>query len=158
MAGFATLITYQMKAGAPAMAPGSWPEGVRLTLDSKAYNLVMFAHPECPCTDASLEELKIVLAQGRGAIRPTICFFCPDGVSADWTQTSLVRAARSVPGLNVVIDQNGAIAEKFGAFTSGQVLMFDSRGHRVFAGGITGSRGHSVQEQGAGPCAGVGKG
>jgi hypothetical protein len=146
--GFASLISYQMRAGAPAVAPGEWPQTAGLKFDPQRCNLVMFAHPKCPCTDASLEELKIVMTQGRGKISPTICFFDPDGASADWAQTSLVRAAREIPGLNVIIDKNGAIAAKFGALTSGQVLMFDGRGQRVFAGGITGSRGHAGDNRG----------
>jgi hypothetical protein len=148
VAGYGSLISYQMKAGVPAAAYDSWPSGLNLTLDPERYNLVMFAHPKCPCTDASLEELKIVMTQGHGKIVPTICFFDPAGLPADWAQTSLVRDAREIPGLNVVIDLNGSIAEKFGAKTSGQVLMFDGRGRRVFAGGITGSRGHAGDNRG----------
>jgi hypothetical protein len=148
MVGFGSLISYQMKAGAPAVAPGEWPAGAGLKFDPHRCNLVMFAHPKCPCTNASLEELKVILARSRSEISPTICFFDPEGVSGDWTRTSLVRAAREIPGLNVVIDQNGAIAEKFGALTSGQVLMFDGQGHRIFAGGITGSRGHAGDNRG----------
>jgi hypothetical protein len=140
--GFGSLMSYQMRAGLPAAAPGEWPDGTGLNFDPHRCNLVMFAHPKCPCTDASLDELKVVLARSGGQIRPAICFFDPDGVGADWAQTRLVRAARDIPGLNVIIDRNGSIAAKFGAMTSGQVLMFDGRGRRVFAGGITGSRGH----------------
>jgi|HubBroStandDraft_1064217.scaffolds.fasta_scaffold95553_2 hypothetical protein len=146
--GFDSLITYQMKAGAPAITSADWPEGVNLKFDPLRCNLVMFAHPKCPCSDASLEELKILMTQGRGEINPTICFFDPEGVPADWAQTSLVRAAMKVPGLNVVIDEKGVIAERFGALTSGQVLMFDRSGRRVFAGGITGSRGHAGDNRG----------
>jgi hypothetical protein len=148
VAGFGSLLSYQMRAGVPAAANDRWPSGVKLVLDPQHFNLVMFAHPKCPCTDASLEELKIVMTQGRGEITPTICFFDPAGLPADWAQTSLVRAARQIPGLNVVIDLNGSISEKFGAMTSGQVLMFDGRGRRVFAGGITGSRGHAGDNRG----------
>jgi hypothetical protein len=146
--GFGSLISYQMRAGAPALAPGEWPDAVGLKFDPQRYNLVMFAHPKCPCTDASLDELKIVLAKGGGQISPAICFFDPEGVAADWEQTRLVRAAKEVPGLNVIIDRNGSIAAKFGAMTSGQVLMFDGRGRRIFAGGITGSRGHAGDNRG----------
>jgi hypothetical protein len=156
--GFGALLQYQMKAGAPAVAPTEWPRGVDVNFDSRRCNLVMFAHPKCPCTNASLEELKVALTLGRGEINPTICFFDPDGVSADWTQTSLVRAAREVPGLNVIIDQNGAIAAKFGALTSGQVLMFDGQGRRVFAGGITGSRGHAGYNRGLALVLGLARG
>jgi hypothetical protein len=148
VAGFGSLISYQMRAGVPAAGYDSWPGAVNLALDPQRFNLVMFAHPKCPCTDASLEELKVVMTQGRGKIVSTICFFDPAGLPADWAETSLVRAARQVPGLNVVIDLNGSIAEKFGAMTSGQVLMFDGSGRRVFAGGITGSRGHSGDNRG----------
>jgi hypothetical protein len=146
--GFGSLVSYQMRAGTPATAPGDWPQGAGLAFDPHRCNLVMFAHPKCPCTDASLEELQNILVRSRGKINPTICFFDPDGVSSDWTQTSLVRAARQIPGLTVVIDQNGAAADKFGAMTSGQVLMFDGQGHRVFVGGITGSRGHAGDNRG----------
>jgi hypothetical protein len=148
VSGFGSLISYQMRAGAPAVAPGAWPDVPGLALDRTRCNLVMFAHPKCPCTDASLEELKVLLARSRGKINPSVCFFDPEGVPADWAQTSLVRAARNVPGLNVIIDKNGAIAAKFGALTSGQVLMFDGSGRRVFAGGITGSRGHAGDNRG----------
>lgn len=146
--GFGGLITYQMRAGAPAIAPDIWPADADLPFDSQRYNLVMFAHPKCPCSEASLEELKVILTQRRDEMKSTICFFDPEGASADWTQTSLVRAARSIPGVNVVMDRKGSIAGKFGALTSGQILMFDGQGHRVFAGGITGSRGHAGDNRG----------
>jgi hypothetical protein len=146
--GFGSLISYQMRAGVPAVAPGDWPGAADLKFDPHRFNLIMFAHPKCPCTVASLDELKIVLAKSGGQISPAICFFDPEGVSGDWAQTRLVRAAKEVPGLNVIIDRNGSIAAKFGAMTSGQVLMFDGRGRRVFAGGITGSRGHTGYNRG----------
>jgi len=146
--GFGGLISYQMRAGTAAVAPGAWPACGDLPFDSQRYNLVMFAHPQCPCSDASLEELKIVLTQSHGEIKSTVCFFDPDGAPADWEQTSLVQAAKSIPGLSVVMDQKGTITEKFGAMTSGQVLMFDRRGNRVFAGGITGARGHAGDNRG----------
>lgn len=147
-AGFGVLFSYQMRAGAQAAAPGDWPEGAGPRFDPQRCNLVMFAHPKCPCTDASLEELKTILSQGGGGISPTICFFDPEGAPSDWAQTSLVRNAEAVPGLNVIIDRSGAIAARFGALTSGQVLMYDRRGHRVFAGGITASRGQAGENRG----------
>jgi hypothetical protein len=146
--GFVWLLSYQMRAGAPAAAPDHWPAEAGLSLDPARSNLVMFAHPRCPCSEASLEELKIVLTRGREEIKATLCFITPEGVPADWTQTSLVRAARDIPGLNVVVDRDGSIAAKFGALTSGQILMYDGRGERVFAGGITPARGHVGENRG----------
>jgi len=146
--GFGWIISYQMRAGTPANAPREWPDAVGLPFDAHRYNLVMFAHPKCPCTAASLEELKVVLTQGRGEIKSSICFIEPEGVPGDWAQTRLVREARSIPGLNVVMDPTGAITTKFGAMTSGQVLLFDDHGHRVFSGGITAARGHQGDNRG----------
>ncbi len=146
--GFGSLLAYQMRAGAPAVAPGDWPEEAGLAFDATRCNLVMFAHPRCPCTAASLEELTIALARSQGRINPSVCFYDPEGVPEDWTDTRLVRAAANIPGLHVIVDRKGSIAAKFGALTSGQVLMFDGRGRRVFAGGITDSRGHAGDNRG----------
>lgn len=146
--GFGALLAYQMQAGMPAALPEKWPFDAGMPFDARRSNLVMFAHPKCPCSAASLEELKIILTRGRGALTVTVCFFHPPGVPADWAETSLTRAARKIPGLNVVLDREGTITEKFGAMTSGQIVLFDARGQRLFAGGITGSRGHAGENQG----------
>jgi hypothetical protein len=146
--GFSGLVSYQMRAGTPAVAPDSWPHEAGVPFDSQRCNLVMFAHPKCPCTEASLEELKIVLTQGGEEINSTICFFDPAGVPADWMETRLVRAAKEIPGLNLVVDQAGTIAARFGVMTSGQILMFNGQGQKIFAGGITSARGHAGLNRG----------
>jgi hypothetical protein len=146
--GFGSILSYQMRAGPAATAGETWPGTARLPFDRHRSNLVLFAHPHCPCSAASLEELKIVLTEAEGKIYPTICFFAPPGVPADWTETKLMRAARAIPGMNVVVDRDGSITEKFGAMTSGQVLLFDAQGRRLFAGGITGARGHAGWNRG----------
>jgi hypothetical protein len=46
------------------------------------------------------------------------------------------------------LDRDGDITEKFGAVTSGQVILFDGAGQRLFAGGITSARGHAGENQG----------
>jgi hypothetical protein len=45
-------------------------------------------------------------------------------------------------------DVGGAEAERFGAVTSGAVMLFDTTGKRLFAGGITTSRGHEGDSAG----------
>jgi hypothetical protein len=146
--GFGALVTYQMRAAPPAVLPAEWPHGVDLAFDARRSNLIMFAHPRCPCSDASLEELKVILTRGGKELAATICFFQPPDVPPDWTDTRLIRAARAIPGLHVVLDRDGAITAKFGAVTSGQVVLFDPQGRRLFAGGITAARGHAGENQG----------
>lgn len=148
LAGFGALVAYQMRAGPPAELPLTWPRDAALPFDRARSNLVMFAHPQCPCSAASLEELKVILTRSRQELRATICFFEPPDVPADWTDTRLIRSARQIPGLNVVLDRDGTVTEKFGAITSGQVVLFDGRGQRLFAGGITSARGHAGENAG----------
>jgi hypothetical protein len=46
------------------------------------------------------------------------------------------------------VDVGGAEASRFGARTSGYVLLYDASGKLTFQGGITGSRGHAGENIG----------
>jgi hypothetical protein len=72
----------------------------------------------------------------------------PAGVGPDWEKGGLWQAAQAVPGVTVTTDEGGKEARLFSAATSGQVLLFDSAGKELFAGGITGSRGHQGDNAG----------
>ena len=64
--GFVWILNYQSTSGAAGIAPEHWPTGTQITLDSQRDTLVMFAHPQCPCTRASMEELNRLLARTEG--------------------------------------------------------------------------------------------
>lgn len=147
--GFGWLMSYQTRSGAAAVSlPGEWPVDSALAFDSQRTNLVIFAHPKCPCTRATLDELEIVLTQRRSEIKATLCVFDPAGVPPEWAQTSLVRRAKTIPGLTVMVDRAGTIAAKLGVKTSGQTVLFDRNGRQIFSGGITGTRGHAGENRG----------
>src|SRR5688500_19194399 len=55
--GLTMLGRYDTTAGASGLAPPSWPRASRIHLSEQHHTLVMFAHPRCPCTRASLGEL-----------------------------------------------------------------------------------------------------
>jgi hypothetical protein len=38
---------------------------------------MMFAHPQCECSRASLGELAIIMAQGRGQVNASVFFLSP---------------------------------------------------------------------------------
>jgi len=147
-AGFAWISNYQSTSGRSGTTPGHWPAGAQISLDSKADTLVMFAHPRCPCTRASLEELNRLLAQVQGRVTTHVLFFQPGKLSRDWAKTGLWRDAAAIPGVSVAEDIDGAQASLFGAETSGCVLLYDSQGRLLFEGGITGSRGHAGDNAG----------
>lgn len=104
--------------------------------------LLMFAHPKCSCTMASIEELEQLMARCGDLVHVRVIVFQPTEAAADWADTRLLRRAQSIDGVQVEADLNGALAAQFGARTSGQVFLYDRQGQLLFSGGITGSRGH----------------
>ena len=71
---------------------------------------------------------------------------CPSlaGSPASWASSSSLNwaLASSIPGVEVREDVDGVEAARFGAETSGEVVLYSPRGRLLFRGGITGVRGH----------------
>jgi hypothetical protein len=139
---FALVWRYKARPGEPAAAPAHWPERSAIPHGAELPTLVMFAHPECPCTKASLEELSAVMARVAGKVSASVVLVRPPGVDDGWEDTELRRRAESIPGISVRVDIDGVEAARFGARVSGQVLLYDASGALRFAGGITQARGH----------------
>jgi hypothetical protein len=141
-AGAFILLKYEGTAGSAGNSPGTWPDQSIVQLDSRRSTLLMFAHPKCPCTRASIEELNRVLATCGERITTHVFFFKPRRMDPDWVQTDLHESAAAIPGVEVHFDLDGALARQFGAETSGHVVLYNANGELLFRGGITGSRGH----------------
>jgi hypothetical protein len=148
-AGFRTLMQYESRPGAPASAPARWPADAPLALDSARPTLLLFAHPHCPCTRATLGELDRLLARANGRIRAHVLFYSDPALGADWARTDLWEQAAGMPGVEVHEDLDGKVAKLFGARTSGQVLLYAQDGALLFQGGITAARGRAGESGGA---------
>src|SRR5687767_2054935 len=60
--GTRTLWSYSLTEGTAAIAPATWPHGSRIArVDGRATLLLVFAHPRCPCTKATISELAKVM-------------------------------------------------------------------------------------------------
>jgi hypothetical protein len=147
-AGFAVLWNYGNTPGASAHAPRSWPTASRLRLAGNLPTLVMIAHPHCPCTRASMTELSVLMTRCQGKLAATVLFVKPEGFDEQWEQTDLWHEASRIPGVAVVSDAGGVEAARFGAATSGQTLLYDSKGDLRFSGGITSARAHEGDNDG----------
>src|SRR4051812_9429667 len=123
-----------------AQAPVRWPEGTRLVRAGNRPTVVMFAHPRCTCTRASLAELRKLAAER--SFDTVIAFLSPEGAPSDFVQSDLWTSATAIPGARVVRDDGGVEATRFGAGTSGATLLYGKDGALLFRGGITPSRGH----------------
>ncbi|MBX9723207.1 MAG: hypothetical protein K2X81_17520, partial [Candidatus Obscuribacterales bacterium] len=104
-------------------------------------NLIMFVHPKCPCSNASITELSRIMDKKRN-LRATVVFVKPLGVESHWEKTELMRRASSMPNVVVFVDENLIEAHNFEAHTSGETLLYDETGHLLYSGGITVARGH----------------
>ena len=82
-------------------------------------------------------------------VQAHVLFFEPTGgVPAEWSTSALWAIAKRLPSTQVYTDRDGLLAQHFGAYTSGQVLLYDSQDQLRFAGGITPSRGHTGDNPG----------
>ena len=146
--GFGVLLRYQSTEGSSGKVPAGWPQGASATLDDTRDTLIMFVHPQCPCSRASIEELNRLMAKSKGKVAAEVYFFRPAAYPSDWVRTDLWRSAAAIPDVSVHEDIDGAQAKLFGAETSGHVLLFDTNAHLLFSGGITESRGHAGDNAG----------
>ncbi len=148
-AGLVVLSDYDTGPAPPGNPPARWPTASHLPAPKARARLVMAVHPQCPCTRASLGELERLMARSTGLVDAYLLFYRPDGVPPDWERTGLWTRAAAIPGVQVVRDDRGQEAERFGALASGQAMLYSVNGDLLFRGGITNSRGHAGDNPGS---------
>src|SRR6186997_577410 len=87
--GFRSLIEFETTAGAPGVVRAAWPADAPVAFEAGKSNLVMFAHPKCPCSRASLAELVKVLTRTKGALQASILFYTPTDGTREWKGAEL---------------------------------------------------------------------
>lgn len=145
LVGMGALILYNGTPGAASSPPLVWPAATKLERTGNEPTLLVFAHPFCRCTDATITGLSRLrsLRPGSGAAVPAVTFVVLGGENDPaWNRTDLTDKAAAVPNSRFVWDDGGQEAKRFGARTSGLVVLYSARGKLLFAGGVTGSRGH----------------
>jgi hypothetical protein len=105
------------------------------------WELVLFAHPHCPCTRASLNELTELARQAGPGVAVRVVFVRPSDAPQEWERSDLWDTAAAIPGVRVSCDPGGVEARRAGATTSGHLVIYDPLGRVAFYGGITRGRG-----------------
>jgi hypothetical protein len=140
-AGTVAFLRFEFTPGAETRAPLSWPKDSSMALAPDGMTLVLFAHPHCVCTRASLDELQVVLSHHSRPVSAAVVFVqLPEFTDAEIRDESWDKAGR-IPGLERRIDKGGVEARRFGALVSGYTVLYDAAGKLLFDGGVTGSRG-----------------
>jgi hypothetical protein len=129
----------------PESYAASWPAGTSIAPAKHGPTLILFLHPKCPCSRATLAQAELLLAdlqKHQVALPATyVVATLPDTGNDDWTDTENLRRASQLPGAKLLIDRGGIEAQRFGATISGAIMLFDKDLKRHYAGGITASRG-----------------
>lgn len=134
------LNSYSLIAGPRGTAPVAMP--AELGTPQTALNLVIYAHPHCPCTRATLWEAAELVAESRGRLSVQVLFYVPADEPDAWAAGDLWNIAAATPDTTPRIDRGGLLAARHGAQTSGHGRIYDASGALVFDGGLTASRGH----------------
>jgi hypothetical protein len=141
--GLTLLAIHAAKPGRQGPAPRSWPNSSRIVPSPNRANLLVFAHPHCPCTRATLGELAAIMIACKDQVQAHLLFVVPGDMDPGWAQGDLWPSAAEIPGVRLAADMQGVEAARFGAETSGQTLLFNDCGSCLFVGGITMARGHA---------------
>lgn len=122
-----------------------WPAESTIARMTGRPTLVLFLHPKCPCSRATVAELERLPVLVPGEALPDVCVVAaaPRSIGDLWWATPFLERAARLPNAHLVRDSGGVETALFGARISGTVLLFDSAGNRLYVGGVTMSRGHA---------------
>jgi hypothetical protein len=139
---------YETTPGSTRPSSDRWPTNGSVAFSPGKVNLVVFAHPRCPCTRASLAELKSLLKDCPATVSTHILFWVPPNASSAWTTSALWKQAGAIADVHLVADKGGQQADCFGATTSGHLMIFAPDGTRIYSGGLTNGRGRLGNDSG----------
>lgn len=148
-AGMIVLWNHSLEAGVAGRPPGTWPVASRLSRRPGVPTLVVLAHPQCPCSRATIGELARLMVGAQDKVDVHVVFAKPAGVDEGWAHTDLWDSAGAIPGVLVSSDDDEREAHLFGGATSGQTMLYDGEGQLRFSGGITSARGHAGDNDGS---------
>jgi hypothetical protein len=146
--GLSLVWGFENSPGRTGTPPTKWPGNSEIKRTSGLPTLVLFIHPHCPCSRATIGELAILMTHSQGLVNAKAVFVRPADFAEAWEKTDLWSSATDIPGVSVTTDDQGVEARRFGSKTSGQVALYSAEGQLLFSGGITGSRGHAGDNDG----------
>jgi hypothetical protein len=139
--GTAAFFADQNRPGARGAVPVRWPAGSGIARVPGQPLLLVFLHPNCPCSGASVRSLQLVLDGLPASSRPRTVFVLRANAANDWRAERLLKTASQTGNSVSVEDGEQREARLFGAEVSGLTLLYDAQGRLAFDGGVTAERG-----------------
>ncbi len=140
---------YSHRGGLQASAPDHWPPNSKVNRSNNLPNFLLFIHPLCPCSKASVGELEKLMPYLENKAKVSVIFFHSEDLNSKFSSGSLFRKVASIPHVEIFQDSDGAELKRFSVETSGQALFYNLHGLLAFRGGITPERGHMGDNEGS---------
>jgi hypothetical protein len=144
LAAFSYINRYSTRPGAVGELPPR-SEIQRILSNNDQTSIILFVHPKCVCSDATVDELKDLLSQFEKKQQPQVYvqFYYPADKTPEWAKESdLYKKLSLFKDWHLRLDQAGGQAFAWGAMTSGYAIMVNKQGNVIFNGGLTVTRGH----------------
>ncbi|MDX2038157.1 MAG: hypothetical protein SFX72_16030 [Isosphaeraceae bacterium] len=122
-----------------------WPDSSGISPPITLPAALFFVMSGCPCTEASIREFDRLLEGIDALHRPEVTII----VCGEPDPSFEERLNRIFPFARIRRDLDGREARRFGATTSGQLMIFDQGSRVRFSGGITVARGHEGLSKGS---------
>ena len=113
VSGFSLIVSHNFATGNVSSAPIEWPDGINLESDANHPTLLVFIHPQCPCSSATIGELERLLADVNQQVKCTILMVCPSDHVDQWMKSKNTERSKSIEGVQIVVDVDGTTAAKF---------------------------------------------
>ena len=78
--GVRSLFSYETSPGSVGKVQARWPVASKISAPNERPILVMVAHPRCPCTRASMDELAKIMARMQGKVAAYVLFLTPSSL------------------------------------------------------------------------------
>jgi len=148
VAAFTVLSSAGAVPGRSLASPSQWPMQDVVRRSPGEETGIVFLHPKCPCSRATIRQLELALAERDRPLDVHVVFVAPTAELDRWRDSEFVAAARRLPHSTLHWD-DGSLAKLFGAQTSGHFALYDADGRLQLTGGVTPSRGHEGPNTGA---------
>lgn len=117
--------------------PGEHRSGVATPPKGEDLRAVMLVHPDCPCTEASLNLYLNAVNKTKSPLKTLIVIPGPSRSSRN------ITLARTIPNSQLKFLSAEDISKQYGISTSGHLLVWNGQ-KLVFSGGVTDARGEEV--------------
>jgi hypothetical protein len=144
LCGWLQLARYSATPGEQSAAPAHLP--AELTTASRLPVLLVFIHPQCSCTQATLQQLDQLLNRTTTPVELVLAVYSSAALRS---HSPLPIATWLRHPYRRLQDNDGALARRFGAATSGEILLYSSVHQLLFQGGITPERARTGDNPGA---------